>query len=56
MDHRTPPDLDPDSIAARLSDEMRARVNAAMNDRMNRESEMAAYDAEAVAELGRNVI
>jgi len=49
---------DPDeyTISERLTIEARARVEAAIAVAMQRESELAAFDAEAVKELGRNAI
>lgn len=45
-----------DSIAARLTRETRDRIEAAMNEQMMRESELGAYAAEDVRELGKHVI
>ncbi len=49
---------DPDecTISERLTIEARARVVAAIAVAMQRESELGAYDADDVAELGRNVV
>lgn len=47
--------VDENSLRARLSQDMQARIDA-MIASMHRESELAAYDADAVRELGRHVI
>lgn len=52
------PDIAPDanSIAAKIGAEAHAAVEAKLQAWFGRESEMAAYDADAVLELGRHVI
>ena len=47
---------DADTIAQRISQEMAARVAAAMAERWGNESELGAFDADAVRELGRKAI
>jgi len=53
------PDSDPvsaDSIRARLSQEAADAVDAKLSEWFGRESELGAFDAEAVRELGRRVV
>ena len=47
---------DADTIANRISQEMVARVAAAMAERWGNESELGAFELEAVRELGRKAI
>ena len=47
---------DADTIAQRISQEMAERVAAAMAERWGIESELQAFDADAVRELGRKAI
>ena len=47
---------DADTIAQRISQEMAVRVAAGMDERWGIESELGAFDADAVRELGKHVI
>ena len=47
---------DADTIANKISQEMAERVAAAMAERWGNESELGAFDADAVAELTKHVI
>ena len=47
---------DADTIAQRISREMAARVAAAMAERWGSESELGAFELEAVRELHRKAI
>lgn len=47
---------DGNDIAARISDEARVAIDAKLAAWFGRETELGAYDADAVLELGRHVV
>ena len=51
-----PDNLDANSIRQRITSDEQERVDKIMRDYFARESELGAYDAEVVKELGRNAI